>query len=124
MGIQDDMKLVTDNLVSDEPINLKVRAEMLMVNEACKLYSEAIEKIVQAKALFKECGIIPCSGIHTDETLSDEDVGCNIQIYKGINKLANLTGASVYPRSINDPEDKAVKMKLGNIQFLQLTPDK
>ena len=67
------------------------REEILMINEACKLYSEAIEKIVEAKALFKACGIVACQGISDDATLSDEDVGCNVQIYKGINKLSHLT---------------------------------
>ena len=98
------------------------REEILMINEACKLYSEAIEKIVEAKALFKACGIVACQGISDDATLSDEDVGCNVQIYKGINKLSHLTATSLYPR-INDPEDKSVKMKLGNLHFLQVSPD-
>lgn len=99
------------------------REEILMINEACKLYSEAIEKIVQAKALFKACGIVACQGISDDATLSDEDVGCNVQIYKGINKLSHLTATSLYSRNINDPEDKSVKMKLGNLYFLQVSPD-
>ena len=97
------------------------REEILMINEACKLYSEAIEKIVEAKALFKACGIVACQGISDDATLSDEDVGCNIQIYKGINKLSHLTATSLYPR--NNSEDKSLKMKLGNLHFLQVSPD-
>lgn len=99
------------------------REEILIINEACKLYSEAIEKIVKAKALFKTCGIMACQGISDDATLSDEDVGCNVQIYKGINKLSHLTATSLHSRNINDPEDKAVKMKLGNLYFLQVSPD-
>lgn len=100
------------------------REEILMIDEACKLYSEAIEKIVKARALFNACGIVPCSGISADETLSDEDIGCNVQIYKGINKLSHLTAASLYSRNSDDPEDKAVKMKLGNLYFLQVSPNK
>lgn len=99
------------------------REEILMINEAYKLYSEAIEKITEAKALFKACGIMACAGISDDATLSNEDVGCNVQIYKGINKLSHLTATSLYSRNINDPEDKAVKMKLGNLYFLQVSPD-
>lgn len=99
------------------------REEILIINEACKLYSEAIEKIVKAKALFKTCGILACAGISDDAALSDKDVGCNVQIYKGINKLSHLTATSLHSRNINDPEDKAVKMKLGNLYFLQVSPD-
>ena len=99
------------------------REEILMINEACKLYSEAIEKIVEAKALFKACGIVACQGISDDAALSDEDVGCNVHIYKVINKLSHLTATSLYPDNTNDPEDKSVKMKLGNLYFLQVFPD-
>jgi hypothetical protein len=95
-----------------------------LVDEACDLFNEAIEKVKKAKALLKKCGMNFCCGI-------DEERNCiissNLQMSKGIHKLCDITGVEPYfHRDIYDGRkiDRSRKyITYRGLVFLQLASE-
>ena len=64
-----------------------------MIDEACDLYHEAAQKLMQAQKLFRLCGIELCDSANFTPDASKYN-GCNLQIFKGSKKLCDIVGVS------------------------------
>ena len=65
-----------------------------LVDEACDLFNDAIEKVTKAKKMLKKCGIEFCNGI--DEDASFCYVASNLHMSKGIDKFSDITEEKPY----------------------------
>ena len=96
--------------------------KLVKLREAVGLVTEAIANMQKAKKLFKKCGIELCGDLNFNE-VDPWTGGCNIQIFKGINKFEKLIGASAYFRDdiITEKTDTSRKyLDYKGIVFLQL----
>lgn len=57
-----------------------------MVDNACKLFSEAIEKSREANRLLHLCGIECCGSLNVDGKIYSN----NVQLYSGIKKMSGI----------------------------------
>ena len=98
--------------------------EKTMVDAACSLFNEAIEKANAAKSIFKKLGFEICDSIDIQTPANKySNVGSNIQLTKGITKLGNITGEKPYfvKEIIGRKFDRSRKyVNYKNLIFLQL----
>ena len=101
-----------------------VEEKRQMVDDACKLFTDAIEKAREARRLLHLCGIECCNGLGFDEIRDWEIHYSNVQLYSGIKKMSNITGTDPEFRPEYYDESKADKsrcyIEYGGITFLQL----
>ena len=101
-----------------------VEEKRQMVDDACKLLTEAIEKTREAKWLLHLCGIECCNSLSFDEIRDWEIHYSNVQLYSGIKEMSNITGAEPEFRPEYFAESKVDKsrcyIEYGGITFLQL----
>ena len=98
-----------------------VEEKRQMVDNACKLFSEAIEKAREAKRLLHLCGIECCDGLNVDEIPDWKPYACNIQIYSGIKKLSGIIGTEPEFKPTYYEIDKSrCYIQYGGITFLQV----
>lgn len=97
-----------------------------MVDDACDLIRDGIEKIRQAEKMLHLCGIDICSyvdvGKHEDWNTSSS----HIQIHTGIPKMEKLVGAKAYfPNDCitEKPDRSRKKLKYKGIVFIQLASE-
>ena len=97
-----------------------VEEKRQMVDNACKLFTEAIEKAREAQRLLHLCGIECCASLNVDGQIYSN----NVQLYSGVKKMANITGAEpeFRPEYFDDSKiDKSrCYIEYGGITFLQL----
>ena len=97
-----------------------VEEKRQMVDNACKLFSEAIEKAREANRLLHLCGIECCASLNVDGQLYSN----NVQLFSGIKKMSGIIGAAPEFRSTYYDESKIDKsrcyIEYGGITFLQL----
>ena len=95
-----------------------------MVDNACKLFSEAIEKTREAKRLLHLCGIECCDGLNVDEIPDWKPYACNVQLYSGIKKLSGIIGTEPEFKptyyDIFKIDKSRCYIQYGGITFLQL----
>lgn len=95
-----------------------------MVDNACKLFSEAIEKAREAERLLHLCGIECCSSLTFDEIRGLDTYYSNVQLYSGIKKMSNIIGTDHEFRNTFYDESKVDKsrcyIQYGGITFLQV----
>lgn len=101
-----------------------VEEKRQMVDNACKLFSEAIEKAREAERMLHLCGIECCSSLSFDEIREWDTNYSNVQLYSGIKKMSNITGAEPEFRHTYYDESKVDKsrcyIQYGGITFLQV----
>lgn len=93
-----------------------------LIDEACDLFYEAAKKIEKARLLFHLCGIETCGGFDDGEVPEWETYGCNVQLYKGIKRMEEITGTKGYfPKDyITEKTDKSrMLLKYNDLVFLQ-----
>lgn len=93
-----------------------------MVNEACELFTEAIEKFKEGEKLLHLCGVDVIRTLNINDGCYD-CVGHDVQIYSGIKKLEKLTGTQCYsPTSYitGKPDTSRRKMNHHGILFVQV----
>ena len=95
-----------------------------MVDNACKLLTEAIEKTREAKRLLRLCEINCCGGLNEDEVPGWENYFNNVQVFSGIKKLSAIIGTEpeFRPEYVGLPKiDKSrCYISYGGITFLQI----
>ena len=95
-----------------------------MVDNACKLLTEAIEKTREANRLLHLCGIECCDALNVDEIPDWKPYACNVQLYSGIKKLSGIIGTEPEFRITYYDESKVDKsrcyIQYGGITFLQV----
>lgn len=98
-----------------------------MVDDACKLFTEAIEKTREAKQLLHLCGIECCGGLIEKKIDECNNYVSNIQIFCGIKNLSDIIGAEPDFRHTCYDKSKVDKSRCyidyGGITFLQFCPD-
>lgn len=91
-----------------------------MVDDACKLFSEAIEKAREAQRLLHLCGIECCASLNVDGQIYSN----NVQLYSGIKKMSGIIGTEPEFKPTYYDESKIDKsrcyLEYGGITFLQL----
>ena len=101
-----------------------VEEKRQMVDDACKLFSEAIEKAREANRLLHLCGIECCYALNVDEIPDWKPYGCNVQLYSGIKKMSGIIGTEPEFKPTYYDESKIDKsrcyIEYGGITFLQL----
>lgn len=98
------------------------REKLEMVNKACELLSEAREKFKEAARLLHLCGTDLCDSLVSNKVESYNTYGCNVQIYKGIEALAEIIGKQIHFPIDDDtavPDWSPCKLDYHNIVFLQ-----
>ena len=97
-----------------------VEEKRQMVDDACKLFSEAIEKAREANRLLHLCGIECCSSLNVDGEIYSN----NVQLYSGIKKMSGIIGTEPEFKPTYYDESKIDKsrcyIEYGGITFLQL----
>ena len=97
-----------------------VEEKRQMVDNACKLLSEAIEKAMEANRLLHLCGIECCSSLNLDGEIYSN----NVQLYSGIKKMSDIIGTEAEFKPTYYDESKIDKsrcyIEYGGITFLQL----
>ena len=97
-----------------------VEEKRKMVDNACKLFSEAIEKAREANRLLHLCGIECCSSLKVDGQIYSN----NVQLYSGIKKMSGIIGAEPEFKPTYYDKSKIDKsrcyIEYGGITFLQL----
>ena len=100
-----------------------VEEKRQMVDNACKLFSEAIEKAREAKRLLHLCGIECCDGLNVDEIPDWKSYVINVQLYSGIKKMSGIIGTEPEFKPTYYDESKIDKsrcyLEYGGITFLQ-----
>lgn len=101
-----------------------VEEKRQMVDNACKLFTEAIEKTREAKRLLHLCGIECCDGLSEEEIPEYRNYVSNVQLYSGIKKMSNIIGTEPEFRTTYYDESKVDKsrcyIQYGGITFLQV----
>ena len=91
-----------------------------MVDNACKLFSEAMDKTREAKRMLHLCGIESCSSLTVDAQIYSN----NVQLYSGIKKMSGIIGTEPEFKPTYYDESKIDKsrcyIEYGGITFLQL----
>ena len=97
-----------------------VEEKRQMVDDACKLFSEAIEKAMEANRLLHLCGIECCNSLNVNSQIYSN----NVQLYSGIKKMSGIIGKEPEFKPIHYDESKIDKsrcyIEYGGITFLQL----
>ena len=97
-----------------------VEEKRQMVDNACKLFSEAIEKAREANRLLHLCGIECCNSLNVDGKIYSN----NVQLYSGIKKMSGIIGKEPEFKPTYYDESKIDKsrcyIEYGGITFLQL----
>ena len=97
-----------------------VEEKRQMVDNACKLFSEAIEKAREANRLLHLCGIECCSILNVDGQIYSN----NVQLYSGIKKMSGIIGTEPEFKPTYYDKSKIDKsrcyIEYGGITFLQL----
>ena len=97
-----------------------VEEKRQMVDNACKLFSEAIEKAREANRLLHLCGIESCSSLNVDGQIYSN----NVQLFSGIKKMSGIIGTEPEFKPTYFDESKIDKsrcyIEYGGITFLQL----
>ena len=100
-----------------------VEEKRQMVDNACKLFSEAIEKAREAERLLHLCRIECCSSLSFDEIREWDTHYSNVQLYSGIKKMSGIIGAEPEFKPTYYDESKIDKsrcyIEYGGITFLQ-----
>ena len=95
-----------------------------MVDNACKLFTEAIEKTREAQRLLHLCGIECCDGLNVDEIQCFTPYASNVQLFSGIKKMSGIIGTEPEFRHTYYDESKVDKsrcyIQYGGITFLQI----
>ena len=95
-----------------------------MVDNACKLFTEAIEKTREAQRLLHLCGIECCDSLNVDEIQCFKPYVSNVQLYSGIKKMSGIIGTEPEIRPAYYNESKIDKIRCyiqyGGITFLQV----
>ena len=101
-----------------------VEEKRQMVDNACKLLSEAIEKAMEANRLLHLCGIECCDGLNEKEIQCFKPYVSNVQLYSGIKKMSGIIGTEPEFKPTHYDESKIDKsrcyIEYGGITFLQL----
>ena len=102
-----------------------VEEKRQMVDNACKLFSEAIEKAKEANWLLHLCGIECCSGLNEDEIQEWIINFSNVQLYSGIKKMAGIIGTEpefrpTYYYGESKIDKSRCYIEYGGITFLQI----
>ena len=97
-----------------------VEEKRQMVDNACKLFSEAIEKAREANRLLHLCGIECCNSLNVDGQIYSS----NVQLFSGIKKMSGIIGTEPEFKPTYYDESKIDKsrcyIEYGGITFLQL----
>ena len=97
-----------------------VEEKRQMVDDACKLFTDAIEKAREAKRLLHLCGIESCSSLNVDGQIYSN----NVQLFSGIKKMSSIIGTEPEFKPTYFDESKIDKsrcyIEYGGITFLQL----
>ena len=97
-----------------------VEEKRQLVDNACKLFSEAIEKAKEANRLLHLCGIECCYSLNVDGEIYSN----NVQLYSGIKKMSGIIGKEPEFKPTYYDESKIDKsrcyIEYGGITFLQL----
>lgn len=95
-----------------------------MVDNACKLFTEAIEKTREAQRLLHLCGIECCRGLNEEEIQEWNIYASNVQLYSGIKKMSGIIGTEPEFKPTYYDESKIDKsrcyIEYGGITFLQV----
>lgn len=97
--------------------------KLQMVNDACDLLNDGIEKIRQAEKLLHLCGIDICSYVDIKEVPNWNASGSNIQIYSGLPKMERIIGIESYHPNdcfTEKPDRSRKKLIYRGLIFLQL----
>ena len=97
-----------------------------IVNTSCELLSEAMEKFKEAERLLHLCGIDLCDSLMSHKVEWPNIHGCNVQIYKGIQALAEIIGKQEYfPIDVitEEPDKRRCKLDYHDIIFLQVADE-
>lgn len=96
--------------------------KLALIDEACELINESIEKLSRAKKLLHLCGIEICGIVDIEKQYDWCGSGSNIQIFSGLPRLEKLTGATaVFPPDLNEKPDRSRKrFDYKGIRFLQV----
>ena len=101
-----------------------VEEKRQMVDDACKLFTDAIEKIREAKRLLHLCGIECCDSLNVDEIQGFNPYACNVQLFSGIKKMSGIIGTEPEFRHTYYGESKVdtsrCYIQYGGITFLQI----
>lgn len=81
-----------------------------MVDNACKLFTEAIEKTREAQRLLHLCGIECCDSLNVDEIQCFKPYVSNVQLYSGIKKMSGIIGTEPEFRPTYYDESKIDKI--------------
>ena len=97
-----------------------VEEKRQMVDNACKLFSEAIEKAKEANWLLHLCGIECCDRLNVDGQIYSN----NVQLYSGIKKMSSIIGTEPEFKPTYYDESKIDKsrcyIQYGGVTLLQL----
>ena len=101
-----------------------VEEKRQMVDNACKLLTEAMEKTREAKRLLHLCGIECCDGLNEDEIQDFNPYASNVQLYSGIKKMSGIIDTEPEFRPTYYDESKIDKsrcyIQYGGVTFLQI----
>ena len=101
-----------------------VEEKRQMVDNACKLFSEAMNKTREAKRLLHLCGIECCDGLNEEEIQCFNPYVSNVQLFSGIKKMSGIIGTEPEFKPTYYDESKIDKsrcyIEYGGITFLQV----
>lgn len=97
--------------------------KLQMVNAACDLINEGIDKINEAKRLLHLCGIDICNSVDTSDLHEWIPNGSNVQILRGIPKMEKIIGVNgnnPIDCITGRPDMSRKRLEYRGITFLQL----
>lgn len=97
--------------------------KLQMVNDACDLLNEGIDKIKEAQRLLHLCGIDICDSVNFCNVYEWNASGSNVQIFRGIpkmEKIIGVNGKNPIDYFTGKPDMSRKKLEYKGIIFLQL----
>lgn len=97
--------------------------KLQMVNDACDLINEGIDKINEAKRLLHLCGIDICDYVDTSDLHEWIPTVSNVQIFIGIQKMEKIIGVNgnnPIDCITGKPDMSRKRLKYRGITFSQL----
>lgn len=100
--------------------------KLQMVNDACDLINEGIDKINEAKRLLHLCGIEICDSVDTSALHEWIPTANNVQIFRGIPKMEKIIGVNgnnPIDCITGKPDMRRKRLKYRGVIFLQLASE-
>lgn len=100
--------------------------KLQMVNDACDLINEGIDKINEAKRLLHLCGIEICDYVNTSALHEWIPTTSNVQIFRGIPKMEKIIGVNgnnPIDCITGKPDTRRKRLKYRGVIFLQLASE-